>query len=89
MATIFNKTGSSSTAQFSKELKISIDIINAEGKPTTVTLGYMALFNNNDILSAVADMSQDDVQDLAPKLKLSVQDAGIRQERAKRTVTFA
>lgn len=76
-----------STAKFNKELKISIDIIGSNGEPTTVNLGYLALFENNDVLQAIADM--DDVQTLASKLKLAVQDAGLRQERAKRTVTFA
>lgn len=89
MATIFNKTSGSTNAQFTKELKIAIDIIGSNGEPTTVNLGYLALFNNNDILAAIADMDNDAVAELAPKLKLSVQDAGIRAERAKRTVTFA
>ena len=89
MATIFNNTKSTSTAQFTKELKIAVDIINAEGNPVTVNLGYLALFNNNDTLSAIADMDEQGLKELAPKLKLAVQDAGIRAERAKRTVTFA
>ncbi|ANB91468.1 hypothetical protein MOVS_05160 [Moraxella ovis] len=76
-----------STAKFNKELRVSIDIIGSNGEPTTVNLGYLALFENNDVLQAIADM--DDVQSLASKLKLAVQEAGLRQERAKRTVTFA
>lgn len=90
MATIFNNTKSTSTsAKFSKELKISTKIIGTNGNPVEVNLGYLALFENNDILSAIAEMDEQEVQNLASKLILSVQDAGIRQERAKRTVTFA
>ena len=90
MATIFNNSNTSkSSAKFSKELKIAIDIIGSNGEPVTVNLGYLALFENNDILAAISDMSQDEVQELASKLKLAVQDAGTRSERAKRIVTFA
>lgn len=91
MATIFNNTtsASASASKFSKELKLSIDIINAKGETVRVNLGYLALFSNNDILSTIAEMDEQEVQDLASKLKLSVQDAGQRQEKAKRTVTFA
>lgn len=90
MATIFNNTSTStSSAKFDKELKLSIDILNAEGEKVSATLGYVALFSNNDILSAIAYMSDDEVQNLASKLKLSVQEAGKRSERVKRTITFA
>lgn len=89
MITFNEERTAKSTAKYSKELKLSIDIVGSDGEPVQVTLGYMALFDNNDVLSAIADMSQEDVKGLASKLKLSVQDAGIRQERAKRTVTFA
>lgn len=91
MATIFNNTKSTSTAtaKFSKELKVSTTIIGNDGNPVVVNLGYIALFNNNDVLSAIADMNEQEVNNLASKLILSVQEAGIRQEKAKRTITFA
>lgn len=76
-----------STAKYSKEIRVSIDIIGRDGEPVSVNLGYLALFDNNDVHQAVADM--DDVQPLASKLKLAVVEAGQRQERAKRTITFA
>ena len=75
--------------KFTKELKISTNIIGSSGEPVEVTLGYLALFENNDVLQAIADMTADDLAGLGSKLKLVVQDEGIRQERAKRTITFA
>lgn len=89
MITFNEERAAKSPAKYSKELKLTIDIIGSDGEPVQVTLGYMALFDNNDVLSAIADMSQEGVKGLASKLKLSVQDAGLRQERAKRTITFA
>lgn len=91
MTAIFNNTKSISTAtvKFSKELKVSTTIIGNDGNPVVVNLGYIGLFNNNDVLSAIADMNEQEVSNLASKLILSVQDAGIRQEKAKRTITFA
>lgn len=90
MATIFNNNKSTSTnAKFSKELKLSTKIIGTNGNPVEVNLGYIALFENNDILSAIAEMDEQELQDLVSKLILSVQDAGTRQERAKRVIKFA
>lgn len=87
MSTIFNKT-STSKAQFSKELKLSVNIKGNDGNPTNVSIGYVALFSNNDILMSIADMSQDELNDFKNKLILSVQEAGLRSERAKRTIEF-
>lgn len=89
MATIFNKTSTSATPKFTKELKLSTKIIGTNGNPVEVNLGYVALFDNNDILSAISEMDEQEVQDLASKLILSVQDAGLRQERSKRVIKFA
>lgn len=89
MVTFNEERTTKSPAKYSKELKLTIDIIGSDGEPVQVTLGYMALFDNNDVLSAIADMPSDEVKNLASKLKLSVQAAGLRQERAKRTITFA
>lgn len=89
MITFNEERTTKSTAKFNKELKISIDIIGSNGEPTTVNLGYLALFSNNDILTTIADMDDEEVKNLASKLKLQVQDAGLRQEKAKRTITFA
>lgn len=78
------------TAKFSKELKLSTDIIGSNGEPVEVNLGYLALFENNDVLQAIAEMDEEGLKDfVSNKLKLAIQDAGIRQERAKRTITFA
>lgn len=78
------------TAKFSKELKLSTDIIGSNGEPVEVNLGYLALFENNDVLQAIAEMDEEALKDfVSNKLKLAIQDAGIRQERAKRTITFA
>lgn len=77
------------TAKFSKELKLSTNIIGSNGEPVEVTLGYLALFENNDVLQTIADMDEEGLKEFVSKLKLAVQDAGIRQERAKRTITFA
>lgn len=78
------------TAKFSKELKLSTDIIGSNGEPVEVNLGYLALFENNDVLQAIAEMDEEGLEDfVSNKLKLAIQDAGIRQERAKRTITFA
>ena len=75
--------------QYTKELKISTNIIGSDGEPKEVALGYLALFDNNDILQAIADMDEEDLKVFVTKLKVAVQDAGIRQERAKRTIKFA
>ena len=83
------KVAKSNVAKFTKELKISTNIIGSSGEPVEVTLGYLALFENNDVLQAIADMAADELAGLGSKLKLVVQDEGIRQERAKRTITFA
>lgn len=77
------------TAKFSKELKLSVDIIGSNGQPVEVNLGYLALFENNDVLQAIADMDEQGLKQITSKLKLAIQDAGIRQERNKRTITFA
>ena len=75
--------------QYTKELKISTNIIGSDGEPKEVALGYLALFDNNDILQAIADMDEEDLKVFVTKLKVAVQDAGLRQDRAKRVIKFA
>lgn len=89
MSIKFNVEKTIGNGRFSKELKIAATIKDANGKPKEVTLGYIALFDNNDILSSIASKSDEQVQNLASKLTLSVQDAGIRQPKlAKREIEF-
>lgn len=89
MITFNEERTAKTSAKFSKELKLSVNIIGSDGELRTVNIGYLALFENNDILQAIADMDEQGLKEFTTKLKLSVQDAGLRQERAKRTVTFA
>ena len=89
MSIKFNLEKTIANGKFSKELKIAATIKDTNGNPKEVTLGYIALFDNNDILTSLASMSDEQVQGLASKLNLSVQDAGIRQPKLeKRKIEF-
>lgn len=85
----FNTKTPNGNGQFEKELKISATIEGADGNPKEVNLGYLALFSNNDILTTIADMDDEEVKNLASKLILQVQDAGIRMPKTeKRKIKF-
>lgn len=89
MVNFNTETRTTKAPKFTKELKLSTSIIGSKGEPVEVNLGYLALFENNDVLQAIADMDDVELEEFMSKLKIAVQDAGIRQERVKRTITFA
>lgn len=72
----------------SAELKIQMDI-KIDGELQTVTLGYLGLFENNDIHELLTSLSANDLADLASKLKLTVQKAGERSAGPKRKIELA
>lgn len=72
----------------SAELKIQMDI-KIDGEVQTVTLGYLGLFENNDIHELITNLSTTDLADLASKLKLTVQKAGERSTGPKRKIELA
>lgn len=70
-----------------KEIKIALDLV-VDGKTTTVTLGYLGMFEGNDVHELLMSLSSADLQGIAGDLQLTLQNVGTRGSASKRKISL-
>ncbi|UZA19146.1 hypothetical protein [Moraxella bovis] len=63
-------------AEFSTELKLEFNLPNGK----VLTLGYLALFENNNLHNQISQLSDEQLANLPSKLTCSLVEAGTRAE---------
>lgn len=75
MARSVNKA-TQTKAEFSKELKLEFNLPNGK----VLTLGYLALFENNNLHNQISKLTDEQLANLPSKLTCSLVEAGTRAE---------
>lgn len=75
MARSTNKTAQNK-AVFSNELKLEFNLPNGK----VITLGYLALFENNNLHKQISKLTDEQLANLPSKLTCSIVEAGTRSE---------
>ena len=85
MALVVDKPNKTNTPV--KEIKVALDLI-VDGKTSTITLGYLGLFEGNDVHELLMSLSSSDLQNIAGDLQLTLQNVGQRGSPTKRTISL-
>lgn len=75
MARSTNKTAQTK-AVFSNELKLEFNLPNGK----VLTLGYLALFENNNLHNQISELTDEQLTNLPSKLTCTLVEAGTRAE---------
>lgn len=78
MARSTNKTAQNK-AVFSNELKLEFNLPNGK----VITLGYLALFENNNLHKQISKLTDKQLANLPSKLTCSIVEAGTRSEMSE------
>lgn len=78
MARSTNKTAQNK-AVFSNELKLEFNLPNGK----VITLGYLALFENNNLHKQISKLTDEQLANLPSKLTCSIVEAGTRSEMSE------
>nr|DAN43423.1 MAG TPA: hypothetical protein [Caudoviricetes sp.] len=78
MARSTNKTAQNK-AVFSNELKLEFNLPNGK----VLTLGYLALFENNNLHKQISQLTDEQLTNLPSKLTCSIVEAGTRSETSE------
>lgn len=78
MARSTNKTAQTK-AVFSNELKLEFNLPNGK----VITLGYLALFENNNLHKQISKLTDEQLANLPSKLTCSIVEAGTRSEMSE------
>lgn len=78
MARSTNKTAQNK-AVFSNELKLEFNLPNGK----VITLGYLALFENNNLHNQISQLNDEQLTNLPSKLTCSIVEAGTRSEMSE------
>lgn len=78
MARSTNKTAQNK-AVFSNELKLEFNLPNGK----VLTLGYLALFENNNLHKQISELTDEQLTNLPSKLTCSIVEAGTRSETSE------
>jgi len=78
MARSTNKTAQNK-AVFSNELKLEFNLPNGK----VLTLGYLALFENNNLHKQISQLNDEQLANLPSKLTCSIVEAGTRSEMSE------
>lgn len=78
MARSTNKTAQNK-AVFSNELKLEFNLPNGK----VLTLGYLALFENNNLHNQISQLTDEQLTNLPSKLTCSIVEAGTRSETSE------
>lgn len=78
MARSTNKTAQTK-AVFSNELKLEFHLPNGK----VITLGYLALFENNNLHTQISKLTDEQLANLPSKLTCSIVEAGTRSEMSE------
>lgn len=78
MARSTNKTAQNK-AVFSNELKLEFNLPNGK----VLTLGYLALFENNNLHNQISKLTDEQLANLPSKLTCSIVEAGTRSETSE------
>lgn len=78
MARSTNKTAQNK-AVFSNELKLEFNLPNGK----VITLGYLALFENNNLHKQISKLTDEQLANLPSKLTCSIVEAGTRSETSE------
>lgn len=66
-------------AVFSNELKLEFNLPNGK----VITLGYLALFENNNLHKQISKLTDEQLANLPSKLTCSIVEAGTRSETSE------
>ncbi|OBX88388.1 hypothetical protein [Moraxella nonliquefaciens] len=66
-------------AVFSNELKLEFNLPNGK----VITLGYLALFENNNLHNQISKLTDEQLANLPSKLTCSIVEAGTRSETSE------
>jgi hypothetical protein len=78
MARSTNKTAQNK-AVFNNELKLEFNLPNGK----VLTLGYLALFENNNLHNQISKLTDEQLTNLPSKLTCSIVEAGTRSETSE------